>query len=97
MSSCLHGCKIFSKLDLRKRYYQIPMAAKDVPKTPVITLFGLFKFLRMPFGLKNAGQRFQRLIDGVLAGLDFVFICLDDVIVGSATEEEHLQKPVPGF
>jgi hypothetical protein len=45
----------------------------------------------MPFGLKNAGQRFQRLIDRVLAGLDFVFIYLDEVIVGSATEEEHLQ------
>jgi hypothetical protein len=91
LSSRLHGCRIFSKLDLRKGYYQIPMAAKDIPKTAMITLFGLFEFLRMPFGLKNAGQRFQRLIDRVLAGLDFVFIYLDDVIVGSATEEEHLQ------
>jgi hypothetical protein len=91
LSSRLHGCRIFSKLDLRKGYYQIPMAAKDIPKTAVITPFGLFEFLRMPFGLKNAGQRFQRLIDRVLAGLDFVFVYLDDVIVGSATEEEHLQ------
>jgi hypothetical protein len=67
------------------------MAAKDIPKTAVITPFGLFEFLRMPFGLKNAGQWFQRLIDRVLAGLDFVFVYLDYVIVGSATEEEYLQ------
>jgi hypothetical protein len=90
LSARLHGCTIFSKLDLRKGYYQIPMAAADVPKTAVITPFGLFEFLRMPFGLKNAGQRFRRLMDRVLAGLDFVFIYLDDVIVGSRSEEEHL-------
>jgi hypothetical protein len=67
------------------------MAAKDIPKTAVIMPFGLFEFLRTPFGLKNAGQRFQRLIDQVLAGLDFVFKYLDDVTVGSTSEEEHLQ------
>jgi hypothetical protein len=39
------------------------MAAADVPKAAVITPFGLFEFLRMPFSLKNAGQKFQKLID----------------------------------
>jgi hypothetical protein len=91
LSSQLQGCNFFSKLDLRKVYYQIPMATADVPKTGVITPFGLFEFLRMSFGLKNEGQRFQRLMDRVLAGLDFVFIYLDDVIVGSRSEEEHLK------
>jgi hypothetical protein len=67
------------------------MAASDISKTAVITPFGLFEFLRMPFGLKNAGQRFQRLIDRVLAGLDCVFVYLDNVIIGSRTKEEHLQ------
>jgi Reverse transcriptase (RNA-dependent DNA polymerase) len=51
MSAKLAGCTVFSKIDLKKGYYQIPVAAADVPKTAVITPFGLFKFLRMPFGL----------------------------------------------
>jgi cytoskeleton-associated protein 5 len=59
LSSRLHGCTIFSKLDLRKGYYQIPMAAADVPKTAVITPFGLFEFLRMPFGLRTPVRDFN--------------------------------------
>jgi hypothetical protein len=48
LSSRLDGCRIFSKLDLQKGYLQVPVAAKDIPKTAIITPFGLFEFLRMP-------------------------------------------------
>jgi hypothetical protein len=54
----LDGCTVFSKLDLQKGYFQVPVAAADIKKTAVITPFGLFEFLRMPFGLKNAGIYF---------------------------------------
>ena len=54
LSAQLAGKKVFSKLDLRKGYYQVPVAPQDVPKTAVITPFGLYEFLRMPFGLRNA-------------------------------------------
>jgi hypothetical protein len=72
-SSRMAGCSIFSKIDLRKGYHQIPVYPADVPKTAIITPFGLFEYLRMPFGLRNAGNTFQQMMDRVLAGLDFCF------------------------
>ena len=45
----------------------------------------------MPFGLKNAAQAFQRLIEGILLDLDCVFVYLDDILIASTNEEEHLQ------
>jgi transposase InsO family protein len=85
----LDGCVIFSKLDLQKGYFQVPVAAADVAKTAVITPFGLFEFLRMPFGLKNAGMTFQRLMDRVLFDIPYVFVYLDDMLVASRSAEEH--------
>jgi hypothetical protein len=90
LSARLGGCTIFSKLDLRKGYYQIPVQEGDIHKTAVITPFGLWEFLRMPFGLRNAGQSFQRFMDEVLSGLDFAFCYLDDILIGSSTPDEHL-------
>ena len=65
------------------------MNPEDVQKTAVITPFGLFEFLRMPFGLKNAAQTFQRFMDSILQDLDFVFVYLNDISVASKSEEEH--------
>jgi hypothetical protein len=79
----------FTKLDLKKGYYQMPVAPEGVQKTAVITPFGLFEFLRMPFGLRNAGQSFQRLMDTMTADLEHAFAYLDDLLVASLPEKHE--------
>lgn len=85
----LRGCTVFSKVDLAKAYHQVPVNEDDIPKTAIVTPFGLFEFLFMTFGLCNAAQTFQRLIHQVLRGLNFAFVYLDDICIASANESEH--------
>ena len=89
----LAGSKWFSKLDLISGYWQVEMSPEhQEKKTAFCTTEGLFDFNVMPFGLCNAPATFQRLMDMVLAGLQWssCLVYLDDIIVIGKTFEDHL-------
>lgn len=91
----LHAAKpttFMTSLDLKSGYWQIKLRKEDEEKTAFITPFGLYKFKRMPFGLRNAPATFQRLVDRMRVTLEHVNMLayLDDLLLFSTTFESHL-------
>jgi hypothetical protein len=90
----MQGAKVFSCMDLQGAYHQIRIAEKDQKKTAFIFRGGLYEYIRMPFGLKNAPATFQRFMNMMLStgGLrTFVMAYLDDLVVFSRNVEEHIE------
>ncbi|KAL6429491.1 hypothetical protein ACFW04_008275 [Cataglyphis niger] len=78
---------LFYIQDFTAAYYQVFVAKKDIPKTAVTTSFGLFEFLVMLFGLCDAAQTFQHLINIILSEIvDFCFCYLDDILIVNETK-----------
>ena len=87
----LAGCTIFSTLDLRSGYWQLPVHKEDQAKTAFCPGpgLGLFQFHRMPFGLSGAPASFQRLMDRICRDLPFATTYLDDLLFHSRTLQDH--------
>jgi transposase InsO family protein len=90
----LRGAKWFSTTDLASGYWQVEMDPDDAEKTAFTTTSGLFQFRVMPFGLCNAPASFERLMEYVLAGLqwEICLVYLDDIIIFADTFEQHVER-----
>ena len=91
MVDATSGYKMFSFIDASSGYHQIPMHKEDQEKTSFVTDFGTFCYTVMPFGLKNTGATYQRLVDKMFGDLrgTTVEAYVDDMVIKSKTPEEH--------
>jgi hypothetical protein len=93
------GCEVMSLLDCFLGYHQIYMKEEDKASTSFITPFGMYCFVWMPEGLKNAGSTFPRLTKNILEdqmGRN-VFTYVDDIVVASKNKDDHLSDLVETF
>ena len=93
--------KFLTALDLRSGFHQIPMAIDSIAKTAFWYVTQgkqqppqLLAYTRMPFGLKNAPAKFQRVMDAELTRskcTEFAFAYIDDLLIASDSYEEHVE------
>ncbi|XP_052797485.1 uncharacterized protein K02A2.6-like [Mya arenaria] len=85
----LSGAKYFTKLDARSGYWALKLERESSFLTCFNTLYGRYRYVRVPFGLKSSGDLFVQKIDACLEGLSGVAVIVDDILVYGSSREEH--------
>ena len=81
---------VFSKFDMKSRFWQIQISENDRYKTAFTTPFGHYEWNVMPFGLKNAPSEFQNIMNNIFKSFShFTIVYIDDVLVYSNSIDEH--------
>ena len=84
------GSKFFTSLDLFKSFHQIVVAPEDQQKAVMVTPLGSFAYRKMPMGLCNASQSFQKMMNNLLRSIPNTFCYVDDILIYSNTFDEHV-------
>ena len=82
----------FTTLDLSQAYQQLVLDKASKELVTVSTHQGLYRYMRLPFGVASAPAIFQHTMDQVLHGLPGVMCYLDDIIITGATDQKHLSN-----
>ena len=88
----LAGGTIFSQLDMAEAYLQMEVEESSRHYITINTHRGLFRYNRLPFGIKSAPGIFQQCMDTMLSGLTGAVAYLDDIIVMGTSEKDHKQN-----
>ncbi|XP_040164697.1 uncharacterized protein K02A2.6-like [Anopheles arabiensis] len=83
---------VFSQIDLAEAFLQVEVCERSRELLTINTHKGLYRFNRLPPGVKTAPGAFQQIVDSMLSGLEGVAGYMDDIIVGGADEESHLKN-----
>lgn len=89
LTAHFYGSTVFTKLDLRQGYLQVPLHPASRDLTSFVTHMGVFRYTRMPFGLSSAPSCFQKVMSTILAGIPGVSVFLDDIVVHAPDTETH--------
>ena len=86
--------KVFTVLDMKKGYHQMPLSQESRPMSAMVTPSGLWQWKVMPMGVKNGNAAFQRMMEWVLKDLPNATPFVDDVIIASGgdTIEEAIEN-----
>ena len=88
----LRGSKYFAKIDAKSGFFQLMLAEESRYITTFITPRGCYRFKRTPFGLSDASEAFQKMMDKILFGVEGVRISIDDVIIHAPTMETLVKR-----
>lgn len=87
----LKSGKLFTKLDLSQAYQQLSLGEESRKYVVINTQKGLFRYTRLPYGISSAPAIFQRVMENMLKDIPRVMVYIDDILITSDTEAEHLQ------
>ncbi|BES97121.1 Hypothetical Protein NTJ_09935 [Nesidiocoris tenuis] len=88
----IENAKVFSKMDARMGFWQIPLARQSRLLTTFITPFGRYCFNRLPFGISSAPEHFQRRVLEILDGLEGCVVMMDDILVYGENVKSHDER-----
>ena len=81
VASSIPGAKLFSILDAKSGYMQIKLDNDSSYLTTFNTPIGRYRWLRLPFGIKSAPEKYQRIMDQMLEGIEGAFAIMDDILI----------------